>query len=904
MNSIQFQFVNREDELERIIKHATAWGTSRILVIDGVGGIGKTRLLEEVYRRRQEYIDVLKGQLRVSRVVNLDDIALQVPMNMGRRIANEIASAKFQEYLDHTDRIMLLESKGLLTLDAFEQHLHGGDDSFLRAYDALAKEERILLLLDTAESILSLPVGRYLLKLIPQLKNICVLLAGREGIKARELLSQVLEDIGNNDTALDYLKLEAFTPSVAKGYLEQTPVGSYLEAQPHLRDNLLLLTEGRPLLLALAGEWLRRDVPLPELTERTADELRALPEGERSRLQKQFERALVSQIRNLRADMADLILDMAHFKFRFDADLLSAITGKPEEESRQKIKTLEDLFFAKSMPDGSVVLHDEMQRLVEEYVWSEIDPFGTRRKQLSQKAVEHYQQRLNRLDMTLQKLEKAIQAAEEHHDLAEAAEARREYLEHTRLRWTLAHELLHYALHADLIKGYDLFKREYDTASDQYQYMLRPGLIQEMETYESKLPDVSRYEVSIRIAKYQLDIGNYEKSKTRLLQLLKAPLVPSQRVEVLLQWGNVEIRLGDFDRGISRFKEAVEICETSDLEKELVQIENALGWGFRLMGDWDEAAIHYRKALKLALKLKAWRQEGWLLNNLAFVYAYLRKRDEALQLSDQALRVWKVDGFQRGLGAAYSTRGSIMYKFGQFDEALKYFAEALAIFESQNDIEWLSTVHCWRGVNLWAMGRLDDAREDLEKAREIGLKKDIAIILNRLARVYRDQGQNDKARELLHQSYQSALELGDKAYELVGLSDLAHLDMVDGRFSALDTYQQKLAVYLQAWKRPDSMALGRLNCYMGSLAVGQDRLEGAIDHYQRGLTLIAQCGSYGRISLLTELNNLETALEKLAKPAFLRRLGGALSQVWETKELEASNPEALPIFARWVQWPE
>jgi len=91
---------------------------------------------------------------------------------------------------------------------------------------------------------------------------------------------------------------------------------------------------------------------------------------------------------------------------------------------------------------------------------------------------------------------------------------------------------------------------------------------------------------------------------------------------------------------------------------------------------------------------------------------------------------------------------------------------------------------------------------------------------------------------------------------------------------------------------------------MGSLAVGQDRLEGAIDHYQRGLTLIAQCGSYGRISLLTELNNLETALEKLAKPAFLRRLGGALSQVWETKELEASNPEALPIFARWVQWPE
>ena len=90
----------------------------------------------------------------------------------------------------------------------------------------------------------------------------------------------------------------------------------------------------------------------------------------------------------------------------------------------------------KKQPDERLVLHDEMQRLVVDIVWPTVDPFGTRRKELSNKAVSHYQQRLAQLDDALEAKENDIRLAESQQDMARAAEARRDYLTKKRLQWT------------------------------------------------------------------------------------------------------------------------------------------------------------------------------------------------------------------------------------------------------------------------------------------------------------------------------------------------------------------------------------------------------------------------------------------------------------------------------------
>ena len=220
-NSIHPWFIDRGDELKRIRGHVEAWDATRILVIDGPGGIGKTRLLEEVHRRRQEYIEALGGRLIATEVINLADVRLQVPMNLGRRIASELDPQRFRRYLEETDRIVREESKGLLTLEALERYIHEADKLFLQAYNNIAQEKRILLLIDTVEDILPLPVGRYLAKMVTQLKNTCVLIAGREGVKAKELIEQALKRAEQRESViLDYLVLENFKPEIRRPFVK------------------------------------------------------------------------------------------------------------------------------------------------------------------------------------------------------------------------------------------------------------------------------------------------------------------------------------------------------------------------------------------------------------------------------------------------------------------------------------------------------------------------------------------------------------------------------------------------------------------------------------------------------------------------------------------------------------
>ncbi len=44
----QVEFINRDRELEVIQSATQDWGTVQVLCIQGVGGIGKTRFLEEI----------------------------------------------------------------------------------------------------------------------------------------------------------------------------------------------------------------------------------------------------------------------------------------------------------------------------------------------------------------------------------------------------------------------------------------------------------------------------------------------------------------------------------------------------------------------------------------------------------------------------------------------------------------------------------------------------------------------------------------------------------------------------------------------------------------------------------------------------------------------------------------
>ena len=54
--------------------------------------------------------------------------------------------------------------------------------------------------------------------------------------------------------------------------------------------------------------------------------------------------------------------------------------------------------FIKTLPDGSIKLHDEMRRMINLHVWPEVDPDNDRRKHESKSFIEYIEPIINDLN--------------------------------------------------------------------------------------------------------------------------------------------------------------------------------------------------------------------------------------------------------------------------------------------------------------------------------------------------------------------------------------------------------------------------------------------------------------------------------------------------------------------------
>ena len=885
MNNIHPRFVNREDELERIRKHIEAWDTTRILVIDGPGGVGKTRLLEKVYETRGEYQQALGDRLISTKVINLDDIRLQMYMNLGRQIAHELDPQRFRRYLEDTDRLVLEESKGLLTPEVFERYVHEGDLLFLQAYNEIAQEKRILLLADTMEAVLHLPAGRYLAKMAALLENTCVLVAGREGKDTKKLIEQALKQTGRQGQAiLDHLLLKNFEPRAMDEYLGQTPIKGYLEAQPHLYENLLLMTEGKPLLLALAVEWLLRDLPLPEMVERSSDELRAIKLADPEELQKRFESALIAHVRDLKDPLGEVVLDMAHLYYRFDAAILAAIAGWSEAESQQQLGQMSGLFFTKTKPDGVLVLHDEVARLVREYVWPEVDPFGTRRRQINQQAIEHYQSRLQDLTRQMRQAQKEAQTAASQRDLARASESWRYWAEMKRGQWTLTRELLHYTLEVDLQAGQALFMREFDQATDEYQFLFRRPLVEEIARYEERFTGNERYDISIRIAKCQLDEAEYQDAYDKIKTLLETlPYQDEHRVDSLIQLANSAIRLGRLEEGHRHFEEALKICEESRLpQKWWAMVVNGLGWACRLLGQWNEAIRHWNRALDYSVKVGDRKRLALVLNNLGYVYHLKGDGRSGLALSQQALEIAQSLGYGRQIAMNHSTLGEIHLALDQYEEAFAHYGEALALFEREADEEWMAVVYheLSRAKRHQAFdevetpieqreARLEEAlryaERSLQLCEDYHLLKEAPAIYYGIGSIEADLGHIEKAKGYLIKSYGLNKEGAETFGLMVDLAALAELAYTGKNVERIHKIVEEARQLMADEKiRADyPLFFGRTLRILAEVYLDDQNYEQALETYIEALPHIGRHGGYGKYRFDREVKRLQDRIAQL-----------------------------------------
>lgn len=884
--SEQDLFIGRTDELKQIQNWLDDWNVPQIVWINGVGGIGKTRLLKETYKRFAARDT--DSRLLTPPIFDFDNRTLQVLENLEFEIARQLGKDAAKSYLRLLSDLRKMETGdvSLATIENQKKNLHS---EFLASINRIAKEQRIVLLFDTTDAFDdSQKWGQVVDLLDDMLQNITNIFVAVAGRKSREHQQSVDPNSVLHGHLID---LTAFDLDERRQYIQQKQLELHIELEPEMKNKVLALSQGKPILIDLATHWLAREYPVEWLEESALE-------------QKEFEKKLVLQIAQVRSQTDRLILLLSR-AYPLDIEAISELLKLPIDEAAILFEEASSYVFIKVLPQGQITLHDEMRRMVLEFVWDEFDPNKERRKRDSRLFVSYLDKKIAAVTKHIQQLKSKGEAI----DRSDNASSELKYfvecesLEHA--LWDLKEQRFYHLMYLSRYEdGLSIFIDLFDLATSSYSFQLRRDLLNIVNDYIDELSFEQRYEIENRKVRYLLDAREYSQARLLAQKILdQDKITVEQRIDVLILLGNVDIRLGELDDAVRVFREAVGLSQINQLDNWLVRALNARGWAYRNQGDFESAFSDYIEAYQLSLELGDHWRMAWLLNNMGYVNAFRGHFQKALDNCFAALDIWHQLEFGRGIGAVYSTLGEIYRRFDQLSESLVYYDKALDVFTDEDDIEWMSTVKCGRGAAFITMGELEKGMDDLNWAFEHGPKNLKPRILHYQAQFFEVKQEWDKAQKLLTESRQISKETGDNQYNFRSFADQIDVAWENGNYEKWITFRTELNNLFIKRRGEEAYRLrGSSLRKIGDLALCQGDYKQALEAYQEGLPLIVQYEVHQPYSIRNQLKITDKRIRKAGLPEHVRELGKDLGRYWKkTKDLIEEYPEALLIFDRWEQ---
>ncbi len=366
-----------------------AKGELRILHLVGSGGIGKTRLLEEVPGLASEYQQETSQPSICSGVLDFSLSSIHSRHGLELRLMDTLdpKGVGFETYRParrEFDRLLAAGSDPK-RIDEARQRL---EDLFVDGFNKISARFRVILILDTIELIqyesdliqqickirelTGLEVRDWLLDNVPRFQNTVVILAGRQ---KSQLAADFNQYFGDRLTSLDL------------GPLDETDTLDYFaavaEAQPAFRkiglsaDQQRVIhcyTAGLPIKLAFVIDLLTRDVPLPGELYDPLETVRAKSEHDLAAAREKVEAALVTGIMTAARDVDKALPYVALARKGMNRQLLERVTGWPSARCTKVLQDLRRFSFAKVRPGSDwLFLHDEMYDLLEKHAWDRME---------------------------------------------------------------------------------------------------------------------------------------------------------------------------------------------------------------------------------------------------------------------------------------------------------------------------------------------------------------------------------------------------------------------------------------------------------------------------------------------------------------------------------------------------
>jgi adenylate cyclase len=263
------------------------------------------------------------------------------------------------------------------------------------------------------------------------------------------------------------------------------------------------------------------------------------------------------------------------------------------------------------------------------------------------------------------------------------------------------------------------------------------------------------------------------------------PLVDAgAQVEILLQVGEVEKVVGDWEEARIHFQEALSLARSTNDESAVGWSQLAMGEMARMQGNYTQALVWLKRARFVFEKIENQQGLAQVLHYSGNVAGQQGDLDLAEQLYEESLAVRRQTDDKSGIANLISNLALIAENRGNYKKALELNEEALQIRRELGDQRAIAVSLTNSGFNMTLLEDYNNARASLEEAvtlfRETGDQHYLSASLNNLGNVVREQGGLKEAGSLYSEGLSIIQRLGDGWMTAYLLEDVARLVELQG----------------------------------------------------------------------------------------------------------------------------
>ncbi len=327
-------------------------------------------------------------------------------------------------------------------------------------------------------------------------------------------------------------------------------------------------------------------------------------------------------------------------------------------------------------------------------------------------------------------------------------------------------------------------------------------------------------------------IGEYEEAK-RCFRYVRGRT--DSRETIQRMWtreGQVEIKLGQFERARDCLEPALELHRELDDPEGRVETLNSLGIVAVKQTDFEAAREYFERGSELYRELGNPIGEAKTLGNLGVVERKLGNYGAAQDSHRQALDIFREHGDKNAEANSLGNLGLVATRRGELSTARERYGECLELKRAIDSKRGVSRVYDNLGTVERLAGNLDAAREQYQRAIEIdhetGDRHGRAQSIRDLATVDRMDGAYETARERYRESLETLRELGDRSREARALGEFGILAWLAGDpETATERLGQCLDIYAETGERVKRSRylgiLGAIELSQGSVRAGRER---------------------------------------------------------------------------------